>query len=227
MSSQRLSTGTEILDVLLDGGYENDAITTIYGPAGAGKTNFALLAAVNVAKLGKKVIYIDTEGGFSIARLEQLVPNYKKTKVLEKIIFLQPTNFDEQKKAFEKLRNIVNSSIGLIVVDTLTMLYRLQKHTTGEVHDVNGELAIQIGFLNEIARKKLIPVLVTNHVYTGFDDGISQIVGGDLVKYSSKCIVELQTFHAGKRKAILRKHRSIAGEKEVLFEIVESGVRGI
>ena len=97
MSSQRLSTGTEILDVLLDGGYENDAITTIYGPAGAGKTNFALLAAVNVAKLGKKVIYIDTEGGFSIARLEQLVPNYKKTKVLEKIIFLQPTNFDEQK----------------------------------------------------------------------------------------------------------------------------------
>ena len=227
MPSSHISTGTEVLDILLDGGYENDSVTTVYGPAGSGKTNIALLAAVNMAKLGKKVIYIDTEGGFSIARVEQLVPNYKKTKLLEKIIFLQPTNFEEQKKAFEKLKSIVNSNVGLIIVDSLTMLYRLQKHSTGDIHDVNGDLALQIGALNEIARKKLIPVLITNHVYTGFEDGISQIVGGDIVKYSSKCIVELQTFHAGKRKAILRKHRSIAGEKEVLFEIVGEGVKGI
>lgn len=222
----QISTGTEVFDALLDGGYEKDSVTTIYGPAGSGKTNISLLAALNTAKLGKKVIYIDTEGGFSISRLEQLSPNYKKTKLLEKIVFLQPTNFEEQKKAFEKLKSIVNSNIGLIIVDTLTMLYRLEKHTTNEIHDINGELALQIGLLSEIARKKLIPVLITNQVYTSFDSGILQVVGGDIIKYSSKCLIELQTFQGGKRKAILRKHRSIAGEKEALFEIVEDGIRG-
>jgi len=69
----RISTGTEVLDLLLEGGYENDAITTIYGPAGAGKTNLALIAAVSMAQKGKKVVYIDTEGGFSAARLKQVV----------------------------------------------------------------------------------------------------------------------------------------------------------
>ena len=215
----RISTGIGVLDVLLDGGYEIDSVTTIYGPAGSGKTNIALIAAVNAAKSGKKVIYIDTEGGFSISRLEQLAPNYKKTKLLEKIVFLQPTNFEEQKKSFEKLKSIINSNVGLIIVDTLTMLYRLEKHMTNEIQDINGELALQIGLLSEIARKKLIPVLITNQVYTGFDNGALQIVGGDIIKYSSKCLIELQSFHAQKRKAVLRKHRSIAGEKEALFEI--------
>ena len=49
----RVSSGVKVLDNLLNGGYELDAITTIYGPAGSGKTNLALLAALEVAKQGK------------------------------------------------------------------------------------------------------------------------------------------------------------------------------
>lgn len=45
-------------------GYESDIITTIYGPAGSGKTNFSLLAAVSCASKGNKVLFIDTEGDF-------------------------------------------------------------------------------------------------------------------------------------------------------------------
>ena len=37
-SDSKIPTGSKILDVMLDGGYEKDTITTIYGPAGAGKT---------------------------------------------------------------------------------------------------------------------------------------------------------------------------------------------
>ncbi|MBW2986474.1 AAA family ATPase, partial [Candidatus Woesearchaeota archaeon] len=96
----KISTGSKILDDLLEGGYETDAITAIYGPAGSGKTNLLLLAAVDAAQKGKKVIYIDTEGGFSIARLKQVMPTYEK--ILDKIMFLKPTTFEEQKQAFEK-----------------------------------------------------------------------------------------------------------------------------
>ncbi len=219
----RISTGVKMFDDLLGGGYEIDSITTVYGPAGSGKTNMAILSAISMASQGKKVLYIDTEGGFSIERFKQVTSNFKK--VLSNIIFLQPTNFQEQKRAFEKLKGLANSKVGLIIVDTITMLYRLQKSNGEEVSETNKDLAMQIGILNEIARKQNIPVLLTNQVYTSFDDGRIQVVGGDIIKYSSKCLLEIQTFHANKRKLILRKHRSIPGEKEVYFEIVQEGIR--
>jgi DNA repair protein RadB len=219
----RVSTGADVLDALLEGGYESDAITTIYGPAGAGKTNLALLAAVNVVQQGKKVIYVDTEGGFSVSRLKQITSAPKK--ILDKIIFLQPTTFDEQKKDILRLKDLVNSKIGLIIVDTMTMLYRWERTEAG-IYDINRELGAQVVLLNEICRKQHIPVLLTNQVYSKFDSGTIQMVGGDILKYGSKCLLELQSLAAGKRKAVLRKHRSIAGEKEAFFQIVAEGIEG-
>ena len=49
------------------------------------------------------------------------------------------------------------------------------------------------------------------------------MVGGDLLKYGSKCLLELQIFK-NFRKSIIRKHRSIAAGKEGLFRIVNSGL---
>jgi hypothetical protein len=49
------------------------------------------------------------------------------------------------------------------------------------------------------------------------------MVGGTILQYWSKCIIELQT-DRGKRKMILRKHRSLP-EKEMEFEILSSGIR--
>jgi len=222
MFDKRISTGASVLDKLLEGGYECDAITTVYGPAGAGKTNLAVLAAVQVAKKGKKVIYMDTEGGFSAARLKQIVTNPKK--ILEKMLFLRPTNFEEQKKAFAKLKQAAaNKKVGLIIIDTISMLYRLHRHDE-DIKQANQELGTQIALLNEICRKKKIPVLVTNQVYASFNSGRINMVGGDILKYGSKCLLELQPLAAGKRKIILRKHRSIAGEKEAIFSIVAKGI---
>lgn len=213
------------MDELLEGGYETDAITTIYGPAGSGKTNLVLLAAIETAKKGKKVIFIDTEGGFSITRLEQIIPKYDK--ILNNIIFFKPTTFEEQKQMFEKLKEVVNSKIGLIIVDTISMLYRLERTGDG-VKEINRELGSQMCYLTEIARKKKIPVLLANQVYSPFESKNKvNMVGGDIMKYGSKCLIELQSGQKGLRKAILRKHRSIAGEKETIFRIVEKGIEKI
>ena len=51
---QKNPTGAKIMDQLLEGGYETDAVTTVYGPAGSGKTNLATIAALNIAKQGKR-----------------------------------------------------------------------------------------------------------------------------------------------------------------------------
>ena len=225
--SNRIPTGSKVLDSMLDGGYEKDVITTIYGPAGSGKTVLCLLCSISMARTGKKIVYVDCEGGFSPERLRQITSHISQDyrKILENIIFLRPTSFAEQNASFEKLKDIVNDRIGLIVVDTIAMLYRLELGKNEDVQEVNRELGKQIAYLTEIARKKSIPVLITNQVYSDFDDRDKvNIVGGDILKYGSKCLLELQITPNGNRRVVLRKHRSIAEEKELVFKIVEGGI---
>lgn len=218
----KVSTGTEAMDWLLEGGYEKDAITTIYGPAGSGKTNLCLLCIANSVK-GKKVIYIDSEGSFSIARFKQICIDYKE--VAKKILFMNPTNFTEQKKAFSKLKELVDENTGLIVFDSVAMIYRLEMGKTKEVYSINKELGIQIGYLTEIARKKNIPIIITNQVYADFEkkDKV-KMVGGDLLKYQSKCLIELEKYAQGIRKATIIKHRSLPEGKNILFRITDKGI---
>lgn len=229
MEDNKLATGSKVLDEMLKGGYEKDIITTIYGPAGSGKTVLCILCAINVARSGKKVVYVDSEGGFSLERLKQIASHISQDykKILDNMVFLKPTSFEEQKKSFEKLKSIVNDRIGLIIVDTIAMLYRLELSKSEDIHEVNIELGKQISYLTEIARKKSIPVLIANQVYSDFDvkDKVN-IVGGDILKYGSKCLIELQITPNGNRRAILKKHRSIGEEKEILFKIVDGGVIG-
>lgn len=222
---EKICTGCELLNRVLGGGYETDIITTIYGPAGSGKTCLCLLAALDIAKKGKKVIYMDTEGGFSVSRFKQITDDYQK--LLENFLFFRPTTFEEQKKHFEDIKEIINDKIGLIIIDTIAMLYRLELGKNEEVYETNKELGKQIAFLNETARKKNIPVLITNQVYSSFDDRNRVcMVGGDLLKYGSKCLIELQKID-NHRKLVLRKHRSIPEEKESVFQIIDKGMEGI
>ncbi|MBW3011144.1 DNA repair and recombination protein RadB [Candidatus Woesearchaeota archaeon] len=218
----RISAGTSVMDDFL-GGYETDIITTIYGPSASGKTNLCLLAAIRAAK-NKKVIYVDTEGGFSVERVKQITNEYER--VLRNIHVLRPTTFEEQTKAMNKLRKMIDNKIGLIVIDTISMLYRLELGGDGEdVYDINRAMGRQIAMLSEIARKKDIPVLCSNQVYADFENKDKvNMVGGDLLKYGSKCLIELQKTPGGNCRAIIKKHRSMPVEKEVLFKIVEKGI---
>jgi len=233
----KISSGSYDLNKWLYGGYEEDVITMIAGSPGSGKTNFGILAACSQAKKGNKVLFIDTEGGFSIERVKQIVgENYKD--YLENIILSQPVSFEEQRKLFLKiLEQIKKDQIKLIVVDGMAMLYRLElgdavkSKEDSKIKEVNREVATQMRILSEIARKKKIPVIITNQIYLSFQSeedwkkGLereSNIVGGDLFKYWSKCIIELKS-DKGKRKAILVKHRSLP-EKEMSFEIKDLGI---
>jgi len=233
----RISTGSFDLNKWLEGGYEKDIITMIAGPAGSGKTNFCILSACSQAKKGNKVIFIDTEGGFSIERVKQIIGENNE-KILENIFLLKPTNFEEQKKCFDKLLDeLKKEQVSLVIIDGMAMLYRLefgdavQSKSDLKIKQVNREVARQMRILAEIARKKEIPILITNQVYGSFvseDDwkkGVKKemnLVGGDLFKYWSKCIIELQN-NSGRRKGILLKHRSIK-EKELSFEIKNEGI---
>jgi len=234
--TEKISTGSYDLNKWLFGGYESDIITMIAGPPGSGKTNFAILAACSQSRHGNKVIFIDTEGGFSVERVKQIVGE-KYEEILENILLLGPTNFEEQREVFKKLLDkIKKEHVGLIIVDSMAMLYRLeigdaiQSGEEEKVKEINREVAMQMRMLAEVARKQKIPVIITNQVYADFlceedfKKGVERkmnIVGGDLFKYWSKCIIELK-IDKGK-KAVLLKHRNIP-EKEMGFVIKNEGI---
>ena len=229
LNSNILPTGSKIFDTLLSGGYEKDTVTTIYGPAGTGKTCLCLLAAIEAAKAGKKVIYVDTEGGLSVERLKQITPKFMD--VLKQIVFYKPTAFSEQVDAFENLKDILRDNVGLIVIDSIAMLYRLELGQTDDIYELNKELARQLAYLTEIARKKNIPILLTNQVYANFEEREKQkfnMVGGDILKYGSKCLIELSLIETQNntfiRRATLKKHRSLAEELFVQYKIVNEGI---
>lgn len=201
---------------------ESDIISTIYGPSGSGKTLSCMLASIDVAKQGGKVIYIDTEGGFSIERFKQITgENFES--VLSNIIFLKPTTFDEQKIVIEELKEKIGSDIKLVVVDSISMLYRLELGKNSEVYESNRELGSQVLLLSKLSRDLNIPVIITNQVYSNMDNGV-KMVGGDSLVYMSKCLIELKKGHNGLRNAILKRHRSMEENKEVSFKIIQTGI---
>lgn len=239
-SNTKISAGSYDLNKFLFGGYETDIITTIYGPGGSGKSNICLIIAVSQAKKSNKVIFVDTEGGFSTERFKQIHGGEKEEvqRDMQNILLLKPTSFREQEKAFTTLLNQVKKeNISLIIIDSIAMLYRLElgsaisSRETQKISKVNRKLASQLRSLNEISRKQNIPIIVTNQVYSLFsrDEESKKLekeismVGGDLLKYWSKCLIELQNFR-GKRKMVLKKHRSLP-KKEFWFEIIHEGIR--
>jgi len=188
---ERISTGSYDLNKWLYGGYEKGIVTMIAGSPGSGKTNFAILTACSQAKKGNKVIFIDTEGGFSVDRVKQIVgDNYQE--ILKNIFLVTPSNFEEQKKFFTTLNDqLKKEQIRLIIVDGMAMHYRLElgdarskegerfrdgkdterergREVDEEIRKINREVAKQMKLLAEIAKKQNIPVIITNQVYHGF-----------------------------------------------------------
>lgn len=215
------------IDELLEGGFEKGTITQIFGPPSSGKSNIALNLAVNVAKSGRKVIYIDTEGGISIDRIKQIAQN-DFPNVANNIIVFEPTSFQEQNdnlKVIDLWLRRNHEDVDLFVLDSAVALYRVDDMKSSKL---NKELGKQMGVLSKIARQYDIAVLLTNQIYNSFDDeGNNDIkaVGGTILQYWSKVILQLEKDEeTGERTATLIRHRSIASGKQTNFRITSRGV---
>ena len=113
-----IKTGSQELDHLLEG-YKEE-ISYIYGTPGSGKTTLCKLAAIQLLRQNKKVIYIDTENGFSLERFKQLAPDFEK--ILDNIIVIKVKNLNDQIEKLESIKNLKN--ISLIIVDSIGRYYR-------------------------------------------------------------------------------------------------------
>ena len=204
-----IKTGSKVLDEFLKG-YKQE-ISCIYGPAATGKTTMCLLAAVELAKNDKKVVFIDTENGFNVDRIRQIA-GWNYIGILDKILLIKIRDFEDQCKKVENLLRFID--IDLVIIDSINNFYRKEIHEN--VKDVNNKLIEQMRILNKLTRKG-VHVVLTSQVLNKFDQEKVCFVGGKIIENHSTRIMELQK---DPRKIILEK----PGSGEFNFSIVDEGV---
>lgn len=211
--------GCQPLDELLGGGLESGIITRIYGEAGSGKTNFCLQAARQCVLSGKKVAYIDTEG-VSVERMRQICVDCDYKKILRNILFFTPVSLESQEQMINNA--IATRGVHLIIVDTITMLYRLNLENDRE-RGIRS-FTRQVTNLQVAARQKDCFVILIEQVYTDKKGKIRPFTNRD-TEHMAKTILRFDRGGVGQREATIIKHRSQPEGKTARFRISTIGLK--
>jgi len=228
--SDALTTGCRALDDLLGGGLERGTVTQLYGPPAAGKTNVALSAAVNVAADGGTAVYIDTEG-LSVDRFRQLAEaasdeGQTVEDVTSRLIVSEAHDFEEQEEAVRDAEGFAERA-ELIVLDSATGFYRLERTGDGDAGESLRRVARQVTHLLSLARKHDLAVAITNQVFTDPDSDRTKALGGHTLEHWTGAVVRLERFRGGNRRATLEKHRAKPAGESATFEITGDGLSAV
>lgn len=202
-----LKTGSPYLDQQLQG-YPENLLTIIYGKPATGKTTIAMQLALEQSKNNKKVLFIDTENGFSLNRLEQLNPDFKT--LLRKITIAQPKTLQQQENLILNLPKRFNT----IIIDTIGKHYRYE--LKNDAYLANKSMDRQLKRLTEFIRNN-VPVILCNQVYDNPDTNQTIMTGGKMMEMWCRCQMLLEK---SPRKLLLIK----PNKKEFLFEIANDGI---
>jgi len=167
-------------------------IFSVFGDFGVGKTTFALQTAINSAKLGKFIIYVYTKPKFPSEKV--MLINKNSEDILDNILFIQTTNFDELNRIifnFEflilKYLNKNKTKLELIIIDSITNLYRLElsKDKKEKNYNLNyklNQILANLAYLNEIYNIEILVINETSRKTV--DDLIIDIQsGGNVMKF--------------------------------------------
>src|SRR5207245_698840 len=193
----KISTGTNALDTLFDGGVETQAVTEVYGEFGSGKTQFCHTMCVIVQKpkeeggLDGGVLYIDTENTFrperivSIAKAKGLDPE----KVLDRIIVAKAYNSSHQELIMQEAGPVIEENkIKLIIVDSAVGLFRAEYLGRGTLSIRQQRLNRFMHLLTRTAETYNIAAIATNQVMSSPDTFFgdpTRTIGGNDVAHSS------------------------------------------
>lgn len=231
----KIETGSDELNTLLGGGIETQSITELYSKFGTGKTQLAFQLAVNVQKpkkeggLGKNALFIDTEGTFRPERVRQMAKarDMDEEDVLNNIFLGRAYSSDHQMLLAEKASDMIEEKdIGLIIVDSLTGLFRAEYVGRGQLGERQQKLNRHMHTLQRHASTHNAAVLVTNQVMANpglmFGDPTTPI-GGHIVGHASSFRIYLRKSKGEKRIARLVDSPCLP-DGECVFKITGKGV---
>ena len=230
----KITTGTNCLDTLFDGGIETQALTEVYGEFGCGKTQLCLTMCVQVQKpkeeggLEGGVIYIDTENTFrperivSIANANGMDPQ----KVLDNIIVARAYNSAHQTLILEEVGPLIEeNNIKLIIVDSAVGLFRAEYLGRGTLSTRQQKLNHFVHLLSRIAETYNCAALATNQVMSSpdvFFGDPTRPIGGNVVAHTSTYRIYFKK--SGKKRIARMVDSPHHPEEEVIFALGEAGV---
>ncbi|OLE75166.1 hypothetical protein AUG19_06260 [archaeon 13_1_20CM_2_54_9] len=222
---ERLGTGCSNLDRLLRGGFPLNQISLVYGEASTGKTVLCMQCAVDSAFRKLKVFYVDSDQSFSPQRLESMLVSHE---VAERIVVFRPEDFRDQVNITESLDGLLTRTPSLLVLDSVTGLYRAGLGGRRDVFAQNRELNRELASLASLAKRYPLAVLLTGevHGHPKMGDWSVEPVATRALQHWSEVILRLRrTVRLEVREAVLEKMdgRETVGPK-ALFRVTETGI---
>ncbi|HDI86118.1 MAG TPA: hypothetical protein ENF83_01755 [Candidatus Korarchaeota archaeon] len=219
------------IDELLGGGLPRGSLVEIYGEPGIGKTQTALHLAVNAllppeeGGLGGRVVYVDTEGGFSpdrvvaMARARGLEPEF----ALERISVAEVRTVEALLVALSRARDEVKAGAVLVVVDSLLSPFRQEYSGLGMLAARQQRLAAALGELGRAADLGAV-CLITNHVI-GRTGGLQRYspAGGYVLGHAPDPVLLIRR-SVRNRRILSVVDSSHLPPGEALFAITEAGL---
>ena len=230
----KITTGTECLDLLLDGGLETQALTEVYGEFGSGKTQFCHTMCVTVQKpkeeggLDGTVLYIDTENTFRPERIVSIAKAFgmDPEKALDKIIVARAYNSAHQQLILEEASQLIReNNVKLLVVDSAVGLFRSEYLGRGTLSVRQQRLNKFVHLLVRIAETYNCAALATNQVMASpdvFFGDPTRPIGGNVVAHTSTYRIYFKK--SGKKRIARMVDSPHHPEQEVIFALGDAGV---
>jgi RecA/RadA recombinase len=140
---------------------------------------------------------------------------------------MKPTTFQEQVLAIDHLDKYITKKFGLIVVDTITSLYRVELGSPKETFALNRELNRLVAFLAQITKTRKMAVLITSQVRSVFleERSIMEPVATRVLKFWSDVVLNLkQTGQTRVIKVLLEKHPERLRSASCYVKIEKTGI---
>ena len=233
----KISTGSDSLNDMIGGGIETNSITESYGKFSSGKTQLGFQLTVNAQQtreksgLGGNVLFIDTEGTFRPERIKEIAKNsgLDPEEVLKNIIYVRAQTTEQQILTVERADKLIQEkNIKLIVVDSLTALFRAEFIGRGALGERQQKLNMHIHKLQSLSDKYDLAVYVTNQVMDNpgilFGDPTTPI-GGNVMAHAAGTRLYMRKSKEDKRIVRLVDSPSMP-EGECIIRTTKDGVKG-
>jgi len=216
------------LDKLLKGGFATRKINLVFGEASTGKTVLAMQTSLEAASRGFKVFFVDSDLSFSVQRLESLDGG---KDLAEHIVLFQPEDFKDQGRITESMEVLLSKTPALLIVDSITGLYRTDIEKPGAVFVHDRELNRQLAYFSDLVSRFELTVLLTGQVHSTPSGGSWLIapVATRTLRHWSHLILRLRlTPKVDVREGILEKidGREARGPR-ALFRIGGTGLADV
>ncbi|TRO55142.1 hypothetical protein E2P71_03155 [Candidatus Bathyarchaeota archaeon] len=222
LQKTRTPTGIHSLDELLGGGFHSHAINLIYGEATTGKTTLSLTTVFHHLSTDRssKAVYLDIDNKLNTSRLQQIA-KAQGENLLTRLQLFTPESYTMQGDALEHLPELRPGD--LLIIDSITGLYRGETEDTEKTFKVNKELNRQLGYLSEIAKTTGSTILLTGQVRSILDTSQIEPVAQRLLRYWSETITRLEkTANPSNRQAILEKPNQTSNP--IILTINQTGI---